>query len=126
MKWVTDYQYVRALTCGHQQSSDYDAGSLLGGCRPQFGENTPLRHMDDYISMCANRVLVKPGHSAINIAVYYPVRDIWPAAPNSRWFARQTTLWSGILENQCDFDFIDDDLLAADSTTVSMGRPRGP
>lgn len=126
MKWISDYQYVRGINLlvmsGYPQSNrDW----FLGGLRPIFGPENPLwRYMDDYNGYIARLgYLLSLGKPDIKIALYYPVRDIWAGGSDLEAVCASNDELARILfENQCDFDFIDDDMLESDSIRVANSQ----
>lgn len=125
MKWIVDYQAVRGITLfdlAVYQQSNLDW--FTGGERPVFGDSNPLWHVMDQVHGYIARLgyLLSCGQPEITIAVYYPVRDFWAnetdvhlqAAAHDRVVQR-------LLDLQCDFDFIDDDLLVDPATSVDAG-----
>ena len=63
------------------------------------------------------------GKPEIKTAVYYPVSDIWAGGSELDVVCSSNDeLVRVLLENQCDFDFIDDDLLESDSTVIINGQ----
>jgi len=80
MKWLVDYQYVRGLTllvCGVYPLSTRD--HLMLGERPHFGRVNPLwDFLPDFHRYVARLgYLLSCGKPAIEIGLYYPVRDLW-------------------------------------------------
>ncbi|MDD4870086.1 MAG: glycosyl hydrolase [Kiritimatiellae bacterium] len=122
MKWVSDYQYVRGVNLlvisNYPQSTrDY----FLGGCRPLFGPGHPfwryLGHYHDYIGRLS--YLLSLGSPCIKTALYYPIKDIWAGGSElDAVCSSNDELARVLLENQCDFDFIDDDVLENNSTKI--------
>ncbi|MDO9541080.1 MAG: glycosyl hydrolase, partial [Kiritimatiellia bacterium] len=126
MKWITDFQYVRGaniMTMGGYQLSTKEY--FMGGERPLFGRKTSLwPYMDIYHTYTARiSYLLSLGKPAIETAVYYPVRDLWAGGPEVNNIAQShDTLIRLLLENQCDFDLVDDDVLERNSAKVTKGR----
>jgi hypothetical protein len=126
MKWITDFQYVRGaniMTMGCYQLSTRE--HFMGGERPFFGpKNSLWPYMDIYHSYTARiSYLLCLGKPCIETAVYYPVRDLWAGGPEVNKVASSHDLLVRILlENQCDFDLIDDDILGRSSTMTVNGR----
>jgi hypothetical protein len=123
MKWISDYQYVRGinlLVMGDYPLSNKDW--LMAGERPCFGPGNPLwRYLDSYHGYLGRLgYLLSLGRPDIKIAVYYPIRDIWAGGSElNSVCASNDELVKALLENQCDFDFIDDDMLESDSTKIA-------
>ena len=125
MKWLTDYQYVRGLNI-MTMSCSYSTpkGQFMGGCRPMFIPSNPQwGHMRLYHSYTARlSYLLSLGRPAVKTAVYYPVRDIWAGGPELERIADSNDMLAEtLLCRQCDFDFIDDDLLESGETEVADG-----
>jgi hypothetical protein len=122
MKWISDYQYVRGINL--LILSDYTQSTkdwFLGGCRPMFGPGNPLwRYMDDYHGYLGRLgYLLSLGKPDIKITLYYPISDIWAGGSElNSVCSSNDELAKVLLENQCDFDFIDDDVLENDSTRI--------
>jgi hypothetical protein len=124
MKWLVDYQYVRGLTllvCGVYPLSTRD--HLMLGERPHYGPVNPLwDFLPDFHRYVARLgYLLSCGKPAIDIGLYYPVRDLWASA-NPADAAAHDALARALLCRQCDFDLVDDDLLSAPSARVEDGR----
>jgi len=128
MKWITDFQYVRGaniMTMGIYPLSTKE--HFMGGIRPLFGGKNPLwPYMDIYHAYTARiSYLLSLGKPAIETAVYYPVRDLWAGGPEiNKVVVAHDKLVNVLLDNQCDFDFIDDDVLEEKSTRVIKGKLR--
>jgi len=126
MKWITDFQYVRGInitnvSCYQLSTKDY----FMGAIRPLNGHrNSIWKHMDIYHNYVARTsYLLSQGKPDIDIAVYYPVRDIWAGGPDVENIAHEhDALIKALLENQCDFDLIDDDILERRSTQITDGN----
>jgi hypothetical protein len=122
MKWISDYQYVRGinlLVMGDYPLSNKDW--LMAGERPSFGVGNPLwQYMDVYHGYIGRLgYLLSLGKPDIKIAIYYPIRDIWAGGSElNSVCSSNDELARTLLENQCDFDFIDDDMLESDSTKI--------
>ncbi|MEX2758256.1 MAG: glycosyl hydrolase, partial [Candidatus Sigynarchaeota archaeon] len=125
MKWIVDYQAVRGITlfdlAVYQQSNlDWFAG----GERPVFGDSNPLwpamEHLHGYIARLG--YLLSCGQPEIHVVVYYPARDFWAKTPDTRRRAEaHDRVVQRLLDLQCDFDFIDDDLLVDPAISVEPG-----
>lgn len=126
MKWVLDYQFVRGIN--RYLASNYPIttqDNAMTGERPRFG---PVEPMWDYLP-AFHRYTARLGYTLacgqpkIDIGLYYPVRDIWAngdaSDPAVRGF---NTLTQALLEQQCDYDMIDDDILGDPATRVENGR----
>ena len=115
MKWLVDYQYVRGLTllvCGVYPLSTRD--HLMLGERPHFGPVNPLwDFLPDFHRYVARLgYVLSCGKPAIEMGLYYPVRDLWASA-NPADAASHDALARALLRRQCDYDVVDDDVLSA-------------
>ncbi len=126
MKWISDYQYVRGINLsvmGGYPISKKDW--LQAGCRPLYGPGDPLwQYMDDYHRYLGRLgYILSLGKPDIKIALYYPVSDIWAGGSELNTVCTSNDELARILlENQCDFDFIDDDILESESTIIANGQ----
>jgi len=136
MKWVADFQYVRGLNLmdmiGVQLSTrDW----LIAHERPIFGPGNPLwRYLPQFHSYLARLgYVLTRGRAGVTTAIYYPVRDIWAhikggddwnAPTDVTASAALDALAEKLLASQCDFDFVDDDLLESARTKVAAGKLR--
>lgn len=133
MRWLVDYQYVRGLNqlvvgCFPLTTRDHH----MTGERPHFGAVDPLwdhlRGFNAYVARLG--YLLSSGRPAIHTALYYPVRDLWAWGESMpQTVQTHDALAQALLERQCDFDLIDDDLLAdpnaaADSGWIAAGAMR--
>jgi hypothetical protein len=136
MKWVADYQYVRGLNLmdmiGVQLSTkDW----LIAHERPIFASGNPmwryLPQLHRYLARLS--YLLTRGGAGVTTAIYYPVRDIWAHIKcGDDWNAPTDVapsvaldaLAERLLRRQCDFDFVDDDVLESAQTAVAAGKLR--
>ena len=122
MKWISDYQFVRGinlLVMGGYPLSTKDW--FMAGERPNFGPGNPLWRYSDVYHGYIGRLgyLLSLGKPDIKIAIYYPIRDIWAGGSElDSVCSSNDELARFLLENQRDFDFIDDDMLENDSTKI--------
>lgn len=119
MRWLIDYQYVRGLNlvvAGCYPLSTRDHHML--GERPHFGAVDPLWDFLPAFHRSVARLgyVLACGEPLIDTALYYPVRDIWALGAASPAAAAHDDLARALLERQCDFDVIDDDLLSDPAT----------
>ena len=126
MKWIQDYQCVRGLNllvmgCFPLGTREHH----MTGERPHFGPMNPLwDHLYGFTAYVSRLgYALSCGTPRIGTALYYPVRDLW-AWGESAVSAVEThdLLAAELLANQCDFDLIDDDLLADPASTVNDGK----
>ncbi len=117
MKWLVDYQYARGLNvlvgaCYPLSTRDHH----MTGERPSFGPWDPLwDHLPGFHAYTARLgYVLSIGKPKITTALYYPARDMWAYGLKATDAAdTQDQLAAALLSHQCDFDLIDDDLLAA-------------
>lgn len=115
MKWVTDQQFVRGasltvICCYPNSTRDH----LMMGERPHFGPVNPLwKYMDIYHTYTARLgYLLTRGRAVCSTAVYFDIRSIWAGASARQDAIKKHDLLADVLlKSQCDFDYIDDDLL---------------
>jgi hypothetical protein len=126
MKWIIDYQLVRGVTLFDLAVYQYSNRDwFIGGERPVFGEHNPLWKGMDLLHSYIARLsyLLSCGVPEIHVAIYYPVRDLWANGPTTRiTAAAHDALARKLLETQCDFDIIDDDVICSTDTTIESGR----
>ncbi len=124
MKWLVDYQYVRGinlLVIGCYPLSTFE--HLMPGERPHFGPVNPLwDYMPEFHRYVARLgYALSCGEPAVETAVYYPVRDIWAKGTTDEAVTGYEMLIQTLLENQCDFDLIDDDVLSDPNSRFENG-----
>lgn len=126
MKWISDYQLVRGVNLFVMSNYPLSKDDwLIGAIRPMFGPDNPLwRYLDKYHEYIGRMgYLLSLGKPGINIAAYYPVRDIWAGGAELDLICSSNDeLVKSLLENQCDFDFIDDDVLESDCSKIVNGQ----
>jgi hypothetical protein len=126
MKWLIDYQYVRGTTV--LVGSGYPLiirDHLMSDDRPFFGPLNPLwDFLPDFHRYVARLgYLLSCGTPAIEIGLYYPVRDLWASGDrNDPALLGHDALAQALLQRQCDFDVVDDDVLSDPATKVADGR----
>ncbi|MCL4854565.1 MAG: hypothetical protein KJZ78_24660, partial [Bryobacteraceae bacterium] len=84
MKWLINYQFVRGANMPVQvQYPVGTAGNLITGERPHLDPASPLwRHQglfQDYTARLGYALC--QGQPDVDVALYFPVRDFWAAAP---------------------------------------------
>ena len=131
MKWVIDHQYQQGATMlVLSNTSQTREGAEMPGCRPHFGALDPLWPYFDIMHRYAARLgyLLTRGRAAAGTACYYDVRGIWAGGVHRRRaIAQHLGMALRLQERQCDFDFIDDDSLAAASCrdgVLAVGQMR--
>ncbi|HWC00879.1 MAG TPA: glycosyl hydrolase, partial [Bryobacteraceae bacterium] len=125
MKWIVNYQYVRgANMLVMVQYPVGTSGNLITGERPHLDPASPLwRHQglfQDYTARLG--YVLCQGQPDVDVAVYFPVRDFWAAAParSTPESQAQDEVVLELEKHQVDFDFVDDDLL--DDNTGKNGQ----
>jgi len=109
-KWLIDYQYVRGMTV---------LVSCAGGPGELLWDFSP--HFHRYVARLG--YLLACGRPDIETALYYPIRDIWASGDAEDPALRgHDALALALSRRQCDFDLVDDDVLADPSTHVADGR----
>lgn len=123
MKWLTDYQYIRGvnlLVIGCYPLST-EAHHMTGE-RPHFGAMNPLwDHLPGYHAYVARLgYALSAGDPVIRTALYYPARDMWAYGLEARTAVDSFEMLGRVLlESQCPYDLIDDDMLSA--ATIQEG-----
>ena len=124
MRWVTDQQYLLGANLMVMACYPYSTReNLMPGERPHFGAVNPLwDYMDIYHGYTARLgYLLSRGKAVCATAVYYDVRGIWAGAGHrERSLKLHDDITAALLNGQCDFDYIDDDVLAEGES--SQGR----
>ena len=116
MKWVMDFQYVRGINL-YIHSAVYLANNehyMGANTRPILDEKNPIvKHMNVFNGYMARlSYLMSIGEPGIDTAVYYPARDFFADVPDLKEVqTSHERLVQILLENQCDFDLVDDDIL---------------
>lgn len=122
MKWIVDYQYVRGLNllvmgCYPLGTRDHH----MTGERPHYGPVNPLwDHLRGFNAYTARLgCALSCGVPRIDTALYYPIRDLWAWGESATAaVGTHDRLALELLASQCDFDLIDDDILADPSSTA--------
>lgn len=126
MKWVIDTQYVKGLTLAI--FSNYSLSTrdhLMACCRPEFGPSDPLWDFMPDLHRYVARLgyVLSCGQPEIEVGLHYPVRDLWASGDAADpALCGHDRLAQELLQRQCDFDVIDDDVLGDPSTVVKRGR----
>lgn len=124
MRWVTDQQYLlgaNLMMIGCYPYSTRD--NLMPGERPHFGTANPLWDYMDIYHVYTARLgyLLSRGKAVCTTAVYYDIRGIWAGASHrERSIKLHDDIAAALLNAQCDFDYVDDDVL--DEGKSSQGR----
>ena len=126
-KWVLDYQLVRGInTFVLAYYAQSYAGQWMALFEPHGGPVSPcwdfMPHMFGYLEN-ASRML-SSGKPGAEIAVLYDIRGVWAGGAD-----REAAAWShyavakALDRMNCDYDFVDDDQLAA-AEVLPDGRIR--
>jgi len=133
MKWLVDYQFVRGITllvgCKYPLAP---RDHLMTDERPNYGPTDPLWDFLPVFHRYVARLgyVLACGLPDVDIALYYPVRDMWangdPADPA---VCGHDALAELLLKRQCDFDVVDDDALSdlsggPDGSRLAVGAMR--
>ncbi|MCL4852245.1 MAG: hypothetical protein KJZ78_12800, partial [Bryobacteraceae bacterium] len=102
------------------------SSNLMSGERPHFGPMNPLWQYQPIYQDYTARLgyVLSVGTGGTDVALYFPVRDFWAAAPAKTSPEAQANddVVLELEKHQVDFDFVDDDLLTPD--VVSDGALR--
>ena len=126
MRWIVNFQYVRGINLTTMGGTQYRAkGFDRVRQRPIFSPDNPswgyMPLFHEYTARLS--YLLGLGTPDISTALYFPVRDIWAGGPSMhRAIAENDRLAGALFEQNCDYDFIDDDLLADASAEVRGGH----
>ncbi len=126
MKWVIDQQYVRGVSISVFSNYPYSTRDhFMAICRPHFGQFHPLwKYFASFHSYVARLgYLLSRGQAVCHTAVYYDIRSIWAGGETRRKATElHNHLSETLLRCQCDFDFVDDDLLSGRGGRIENGR----
>ena len=126
-KFVTDYLFVRGInliiTGNAVQNMD---GRYMGIIRPTVSPaicNPINEYMHLYCDYSARiTTALSHGDPIIDTAIYMPMRDMWANGVESESpVADYDRMAQVLMENQCDYDIIDDDLIEDENTYVENG-----
>lgn len=131
MKWLIDYLLVRGITTFvlsniTQTKRDHQ----MAGCRPHLGPVDPLWKYSDLLHEYIARLgyMLSRGRPVVTTALYHDIRAIWAGGDDREDAIRHhNALSEQLLRSQCEFDFIDDDQLAAaavENGALRIGRMR--
>ena len=116
MKWLVDYQSLRGANLFVFSSyRAHPTGKSIGTPGPCFGPSNPqwpfMRvFFDGLARQCA---LLAQGNPCVRTAVLYDIRGIWAGGDDTNEaIAKHESTSRELLENQRDFDFVDDDQIA--------------
>jgi hypothetical protein len=126
MKWVLDYQFVRGITVylgSHYPITTRDSQMAME--RPRLCPVEPLWEFLPDLHRYVARLsyVLCCGRPDIETGLYYPVRDIWANGDrNDPALRGHDLLAQALLQRQCDFDIVDDDVLSDPTTRMENGR----
>lgn len=128
IKWVLDYQFVRGIQivvmgCYPLSTRDHH----MTGERPHFGPVDPIWPMlsDLHAYIARTAYTLSCGEPRVTTALYYPSRDLWAhGRKDTSAAAGHDQLARALLESQCEFDILDDDILS--TWPASEGQLIGP
>lgn len=132
-KFLIDYMLVRGVNAlVFSKIAFSNRGSFLSGCRPHLGPADPLWKYARMPNEYAGRIsfMLTRGRPVVSAALYHDVRSVWAGGE-----AKQTAIQAQneytekLLSQQCDFDFVDDDVLAtakSENGTLVIGKMRYP
>ena len=130
IKWTIDHQFVRGINLStfsvYSASSDFKQQFH----RPVLGPWAPLWRYQDQVNRYISRLsyALSRGKAICHTAVYFDMRSIWAGGDHRKSAIRlQNEICRNLLRAQCDFDFVDDDVLADNNHFTSEGFIRiGP
>lgn len=131
MRYLTDYQMVRGVTRFVLSNIPMEIrGASMLGCHPYFGPSNPLWKYFDLYHAYTSRMceVLSAGQPDVHIALYYDIRSIWCGGKTMADAIRQHERTAEqLLARQCDFDFVDDDLLQGGrvvGSALQLGKMR--
>ncbi|MCX7805386.1 MAG: glycosyl hydrolase [Planctomycetota bacterium] len=125
LKWLLDRQYVCGATLfvlANYPLSTRDHFMVF--CRPHFGPSLPQWRHIALLHRYAARLsyLLTRGRPDCGTAVYYDVRSVWAGGSSAAGAAAiHDRISAALLENQREFDFVDDDALAGREGRIEGG-----
>ena len=132
MKWLADYQLLRGVNLFVFSSyQPYPSRSMMGGGGPHFGPSDPQwDYMTTFFEMLSRQcAILAQGKPCVRTAVLYDIRGIWVGGDEAqKTIARHVAVARKLMEEQRDFDFVDDDQLAdavlCENGTIEIGKMR--
>ena len=121
MKWLIDYQLVRGINIfvlGYSASETN--GMFMDSMEPNFTPKNPLWDFMGPLYKYAERVgsLLGNGKPAQKTAVLYDIHSIWAGGNDAKLaIDRHFEVSQKLLEEQRDFDYIDDEQIASATIT---------
>ena len=114
-QFLIDYMLVRGInTLVFSKIAISHRKQFIFGCRPHFGPVDPLwkysRTLHDYTARAA--WLLTRGTPVVPNALYFDMRSSWAGGEYlAGSVQKRRELANALMQNQCDFDFVDDDAL---------------
>ena len=117
MKWLIDYQLVRGINVFVFGYSFYEAsGMFMDGIVPNYSSQNSMWDFMPPMYKYASRVgsLLANGKPAQKTAVFYDIHSIWAGGKIAKEaIAEHFKVSQKLLEEQRDFDYIDDEQLVS-------------
>lgn len=117
MRWLADFLLVRGVTAFVLGVYPYSTeGPRMSEERPHFGAMNPLWKYQTEFHQYLERsgCLLAQGKPGLSTAFLFDIRSIWCGGQTAtQAVAAHLDMSRRLLERQCDFDYIDDDQLAA-------------
>lgn len=117
MKWITDYQYVRGVNALAPVGlyTDVRGPRKIGSMSDQFLTSSLWQHYREYADYVGRlSTLLTIGKPVVQVGVYYPIKSLWVgdlAEGAQDVEAKFASLSRRLLEQQIDFDYVDDDAI---------------
>ena len=127
MKWITDYQYVRGINTLVPMAlySDTRGARKIGTMSDQFQANPLWEHYRPYAEYVGRLGgLLSAGKPVVEVGLYYPIVSLWAGEDARSVEAKVTRIATSLLDQQIDFDFMDDAAIARaeiSGGTMAMG-----
>lgn len=110
-KYVLDYQMARGINF-------FELMFWMSGSRSQGWMSQPgMKALNNYLNRAT--WLMQQGRAGARVALYYPISTLW--AGRNGVAAQVKHVARLLMQHQCDFDFVTDDMLA-DSLSVQQGK----
>ncbi len=126
MKWIVDYQFVRGINLLDMIGYPYSVSDwMVAGERPNFHPQNPLWDaMTEFHAYVARlSYLMTLGKPRIRTALHFPIRDIWAGGKDAQAVAdAHDAAAQALLERQCDFDLIDDEIICGPNARIEGGK----
>ncbi len=131
MRWLVDFMFVRGINLiVPSKIAVYNGESFMSGIRPHSGTVDPLwkymKEFHTYISRGCH--LLSVGKPYCRTAVYFDIRSIRAGGKYmEEAVGMHESVAQKMLEHQCAFDFIDDEMLAKarrEEKSLKVGKMR--